>query len=256
MKRPTICALVLSFLIGTCPTLTDGSAFVVSAQTALQYVCPMHADVRSRKPGKCPRCGMSLRKVTSSDGSAPPDRAVKSDLDGLSFQIPDAPVYNQDGKALRLYTDLVKGKTVAINFIFTTCTTVCPPLTATFRKVQQEMGDRMGKDVVLISISVDPITDVPERLKSFSAKFHAGPGWSFITGNKQDIDGLLRSLGAFVSDKNDHTPMVLVGNDPAHYWTRSYGLAKPLTIVDIINEAARKPGVPGKRAIEAPPREL
>src|SRR6185295_9494228 len=87
-----------------------------------------------------------------------------------SLRIPDTVVYDQDGKKLHFYTDLVKGKTVAINFIFTTCATICPPLTATFRKVQQELGGRKGSDVQLISISVDPVTDVPERLKAFSAK--------------------------------------------------------------------------------------
>src|SRR5205085_7081034 len=135
-------------------------------------------------------------------------------------QIPDVPVYDQNGRRLRFYSDLVKGKTVAINFIFTTCTTICPPLTATFRKVQQELGDRVGGDVQLISVSVDPATDIPERLKDYSDKFHAGPGWTFVTGDRQEISLLLKALGANSGDKNNHSPMVLVGNDRAAYWTR------------------------------------
>jgi cytochrome oxidase Cu insertion factor (SCO1/SenC/PrrC family) len=155
-------------------------------------------------------------------------------------QIPDTVVYDQDGKPLRFYSDLVKGKTVAINFIFTTCTTICPPLTATFRKVQQELGDRVGRDVQLISISVDPATDIPERLKAYSAKFKAGPGWTFITGSKPEIVLLLKALGANTGDKNDHSPMVLVGNDRAAYWTRTYGLAPASTLVNVIADAATK----------------
>jgi protein SCO1/2 len=94
----------------------------------------------------------------------------------------------------------------------------------------------------LISISVDPATDVPERLKAFAGKFKAGPGWTFVTGSKPDVDLLLKALGAAVSDKNDHTPMVLVGNEPAGYWTRSYGLAPPAVLVKVITDAASKGG--------------
>ncbi len=224
------------------------SSFALAGQETKQkqevvYTCVMDPDVRSKTPGTCPKCGMTLR-VASNEAAKP--AAPPTEKDGakggssVAMQIPDTVVYNQDGKKLNFYTDLVKGKTVAINFIFTTCTTICPPLTATFRKVQQDLGERVGKDVELISISVDPATDVPERLKAFAAKFKVGPGWQFITGNKPDIDNLLAALGAGVSDKNDHTPMILVGNDGAGYWTRTYGLSSPGTIVKVIGEASEK----------------
>ncbi len=158
-------------------------------------------------------------------------------------------------RKLDFYRDLVKGKTVAINFIFTTCTTVCPPLSATFRRVQQELGARVGGEVNLISVSVDPTTDTPERLKSFAGKFKAGPGWTFVTGGKPEIDALLRALGAGVSDKNDHTPMILVGNDAAGSWTRTYGLAPPSTIVKVINEASAAKGIGAAAATGGPPDE-
>lgn len=155
-----------------------------------------------------------------------------------SPRIPDTAVYDQHGKRLSFYTDLIKGKTVAINFIFTTCTTICPPLTAIFRKLQQDLGERMGIEVRLISVSVDPATDTPERLRDFAAKFKAGPGWTFVTGNKAEIDSLLQALGAAAGDKNDHPPMILVGNDVTGYWTRTYGLSSPATLVKVITEAA------------------
>jgi len=157
-----------------------------------------------------------------------------------SLRIPDTAVYDQNGKRLNFYTDLVKGKTVAINFIFTTCTTICPPLTAMFRKLQQDLGQRIGLEVRLISVSVDPATDTPERLHDFAAKFKAGPGWTFVTGNKAEIDSLLQALGAAAGDKNDHTPMILVGNDATGYWTRTYGLTPPATLVKVITEAANR----------------
>jgi len=148
-------------------------------------------------------------------------------------RIPDVPVLDQNGKHLNFYTDLVKGKVVAINFIFTTCTTICPPLTATFRRVQQELSSQ-SVPAKLISVSVDPVIDTPERLRDFAAKFKADPDWTFVTGEKSDIDTLLRALGVAVADKNDHTPMVLVGNDLSGSWTRTYGLSSPSALVKVI----------------------
>jgi cytochrome oxidase Cu insertion factor (SCO1/SenC/PrrC family) len=159
--------------------------------------------------------------------------------DTSSLRIPDIVVYDQNGKRLNFYSDLIKGKTVAINFIFTTCTTICPPLTATFRRVQQDLATS-APEAKLISISVDPSTDTPQRLNDFAGKFKAGPGWAFVTGDTADIASLLRALGAAVADKNDHTPMILIGNDVAGYWTRAYGLSSPTALVKTIAEAARR----------------
>ena len=148
--------------------------------------------------------------------------------------IPDVKVRDQHGNTLNFYTDLIKDKTVAINFIFTNCTTICPPLAATFARLQKEMGDRVGKDVHLISISVDPVTDTPERLKAWGAKFKAGPGWTFVTGEKQEMDKLLNALGAAVSRREDHTPATIIGNDSKGVWTRTYGLAKIPQLMGVI----------------------
>lgn len=215
---------------------------------AVTYECPMHPEVTSKRRGKCPKCGMTLRaksKTAPSDATAAAPSTTEKPAENIptGLRIPtDVTVQDQNGRKLNFYTDLVKGKTVIINFIFTTCTTICPPLTATFRKVQQELGEHVGRDVHMISISVDPTIDVPERLKEFSAQFKAGPGWTFVTGSRPEIDSLLKALGAAVADKNDHTPMILVGNDAANYWTRTYGLAPASTLVKIVGEAMSKNG--------------
>jgi len=216
------------------------------------YSCPMHPEVTAKSKGKkCPKCGMALRPVDQKKSSAAdavashepatptaPAEMTKASLSDQTpkLNIPDIELLDQNGRKIHFYTDLVKGQTVAINFIFTTCTTICPPLGATFARVQKELGDKVGRDIRLISISVDPATDTPERLKAWGAKFHAGDGWTFVTGNKPDVDELLRALGASSARREDHSPTVLVGNDASGNWTRTYGLAKASQLVQIIND--------------------
>ena len=176
----------------------------------------------------------SKSSAQSSCCHPPASAASEANAKRAKMEIPDVAVLDQDGNKLHFYTDLIKDKTVAINFIFTNCTTICPPLAATFQRLQKEMGEKIGKDVHLISISVDPVTDTPERLKAWGAKFKAGPGWTFVTGEKQEMDKLLNALGAAVSKREDHTPAMIIGNDAKGVWTRTYGLAKTGQIVGLI----------------------
>lgn len=137
--------------------------------------------------------------------------------------VPDVAVVDQDGRRLNFYSDLVRGRTVAIDFIYTSCTTICPMLTAHFRMVQQELAARVGKDVALISISIDPVTDTPAKLKAFAAPFEPGPGWTFVTGARPDIAKLLDKLGQPFGNPADHAPVVLVRNDKVGGWTNVDG---------------------------------
>ena len=195
------------------------------------YSCPMHPDVKSKSKGRCPKCGMDLRLVKHEP------RTIAHEVGDTKMNIPDVELLDQNGRKIHFYTDLVKGQTVVINFIFTTCTTICPPLGATFARVQKELGDKVGRDVRFISISVDPATDTPERLKAWGAKFHAADGWTFVTGNKPEVDKLLNALGASTARREDHSPTILIGNDAYGTWTRTYGLANTSRLVQIINDA-------------------
>ena len=212
----------------------------VAAQTAKRYACPMHPDVTSSKPGKCHKCKMALRLTRAKPEKPTPPEPKPTEPGAVSSpRLPDVIVQDQNGKSVNFYTDLVKGKVVAVNFVFTTCTAICPSLTATFRRVQQQLTEQKVP-AQLISVSVDPSTDTPERLQEFATKFKAEPGWTFVTGNTSDIDSILKGFGVSVANKNDHTPMVLIGNDEAGYWTRAYGLSSPTALVKLIADAANR----------------
>ena len=155
--------------------------------------------------------------------------------------IPDVPVLDQDGHNLSFYRDLVRGRTVAIDFVFTQCSTFCRPVTANLRSVQEQLGDRIGKDIVLISVSVDPLNDTPASLKAYAAEFGAGPGWSFVTGDKPQIDRLLTAFGVGTHGPEDHSSLTLIGNDKTGTWTWTDSLASPETIAAALLQAAGPP---------------
>lgn len=152
------------------------------------------------------------------------------------MKIPHVPVIDQDGRELDFYQDLVVGKVVVMNFVFTTCTTVCPPMGANFGKLQKLLGERAGRDVHLISVSIDPATDTPERMRAWGAKFGAGPGWTLVTGSKTDLTRLLKDLEVFSPDTNAHSPTVLIGDDSHGRWTRANGLTPPAKLAEILDE--------------------
>jgi cytochrome oxidase Cu insertion factor (SCO1/SenC/PrrC family) len=153
-----------------------------------------------------------------------------------TLNIPDTVVVDQSGASRHFYSDLVKDRVVVMNFIFTTCTTICPTMGATFARVQRLLGDR---NVSLISISVDPSTDTPQRLDAWSKKLDARHGWTLVTGEKPDIDRLLKSLGVFTPSRDTHTPTVLIGNARTGRWQRASGFATPATIVSLIDKVSQ-----------------
>lgn len=148
----------------------------------------------------------------------------------------DVELINQDGEKMRFYNDVLKNKVVIINAFFSTCTSVCPPMNRNLEKIQDALGDRLGKDVFLVSISVDPENDTPTRLKEYSRRFHARPGWNFLTGKKENVDWALYKLGQYVETKGDHSTIIIIGNEPKGLWKKAIGLAKSEELIRIVED--------------------
>jgi protein SCO1/2 len=149
----------------------------------------------------------------------------------------DVELINQDGQKMRFYSDVLKDKVVIINTFFTTCTGVCPPMNRTLERMQEALGDRLGKDAFLVSMSIDPETDTPVRLKEYSRKFHARPGWIFLTGKKENVDWALYRLGQYAETKDVHTTIIIIGNEPKGLWKKAFGLAKADELMKIVEDA-------------------
>ena len=160
-----------------------------------------------------------------------------------SLAIRDALVQTHDGRTVRFHSDLVKGRVVAINFLFTSCTTVCPVMGVRFAQLRKLL---VGKDVTLISVSIDPTNDTPERLAAWAKRIGAKPGWTLVTGPKPEISALLASLGASAADPAAHTPLVLIGDERRGSWRRVDGLADSKKLAKIVEETLKE----SARAVE------
>ena len=155
-----------------------------------------------------------------------------------AVELHDRTLISQDGEALRFATDVIGDYIVVMDFVYTTCTTVCPVLSAVFGQVQEDLGDTLGREVRLVSVSVDPGRDTPERLKAYSERHGAKPGWFWMTGDKPSVDEVLKGLGAYTPDFEDHPSMVLVGDARSGQWTRFFGFPSPAQLSAAVDELA------------------
>jgi protein SCO1 len=188
-------------------------------------------------------------------------------LDGSRWganYFPNVELIDQDGNKVHFYDDLIKGKLVAIDMIYTHCTDACPLETARLVQVQKILGDRVGKDIFFYSITIDPKRDTPEVLKAYAEKFHVGPGWRFLTGKREDIELLSKKLGLYSdpdpSNRDGHAPVVLLGNEPLAQWMRQSATDNPrflsLQIGQLLDNFRNSSAMPKRSYAEAKPFEL
>lgn len=154
----------------------------------------------------------------------------------------DLELIDQNGRPAKFQSDVIGDRIVVMNFIYTSCTTVCPVNSAIFGQVQRRLGPRLGTEVFLVSLSVDPVTDRPTRLRAYAKKHRAQRGWIWLTGEKLTVDKVLDGLGAYTPNYEDHPSMVLVGDARTGEWARFFGFASPDQIMAKVEGllAARK----------------
>jgi protein SCO1/2 len=148
----------------------------------------------------------------------------------VSYDIPDLTMVDMNGRKVSLRSELDTGGPVVVNFIFTSCTAICPVMSVTFAQVQRALG-RDAERPRMVSISIDPEYDTPARLKEYAARHDAGPDWHMLTGSKEAILTVARAFGAWRGDKMNHTPSTYMRAGPDKSWLRLDGFASPAEIV-------------------------
>jgi protein SCO1/2 len=163
--------------------------------------------------------GWSSRRIAGTDELVAMIDAAQKTRGGRNY-FTDTTLVDQDGRRLRFYTDLIKGKVVVIHPFFTSCTGSCLMMTSTLTKLQDRLGDRLGKEVVLLSLTVDPATDQEERLAEHARKLKTQPGWHLLTGEKKDLEAVGRRLGQYVENREAHSTVLIVGNEASGLWLK------------------------------------
>jgi cytochrome oxidase Cu insertion factor (SCO1/SenC/PrrC family) len=137
----------------------------------------------------------------------------------VALPVPDIEVVNQNGRHVRFNSQVVEGRIAIVTGFFTSCSSMCPITQEKLSQVARLLGPRLGKDVVIVSVSVDAENDTPARMKDWAEKFHTGPGWTLLSGNRAEVDTLLKSLGLFVELRQRHQSALMIGS-AATGWVR------------------------------------
>jgi len=149
-----------------------------------------------------------------------------------SYTMPDVTLVNQDGKKVRFKALVESDKPVIVDFIYATCTTICPVLSVSYTNLQNKLKDSPQKPR-LISITIDPENDTPKIMKDYLKRYNAKPGWDFFTGSRGDIDKVMRAFNAYIPDKMSHYPLNLIRSPKDGSWVRLFGI---LSSREFVNE--------------------
>lgn len=229
VKRPTPTRLILAhsvvaLMLSSTALAQDGADHASSPEKQPQTV-----SMKTEDHSAAPEHSKSKQENTASTSS----KGASENRWGKNY-FPNTLLTNQHGEQVRFFDDLVKGKVVAINFIFTSCKDSCPLETTRLRKVQEILGDRVGKDIFFYSITIDPARDTPEVLKAYTERYKIGPGWSFLTGDEQEIIELRKKLGLYLEEiqnnkdnPDDHNLSLILGNQATGRWMKRSPFENP-----------------------------
>ena len=174
-----------------------------------------------------------------------PDRPASMNPTPRAQGLPNTLLQTHDGRQVRFYDDLIRGKVVAINMMYTRCENTCPIGTRNLLQVQELLGDRAGRDVFMYSITLKPDEDDQHALREYAERHSIGRGWTFLTGTVGDIRDLRYRLGFFDpdpladDDRNTHTAVLRIGNDAYQRWTMAPVMAEPDQILATVNHVDR-----------------
>jgi protein SCO1 len=193
--------------------------------------------------------GVAAAAFATRRPAAPPESRAEG------YGVPDVALLTHEGRSVRFYTDLVRGRIVFINMMYAQCTDRCPPMTQNLKQLHALLGERAGRDIFLYSISLQPEFDRPQDLRAYMKQQGADlPGWTFLTGAKAEVEKLRWALGfydrdpALDSDITQHTGLLRIGNDALDRWSMTPALLRPERLLEtlrgvdpVYREAGRKP---------------
>jgi protein SCO1 len=154
----------------------------------------------------------------------------------------DIVLTDQNGHRVRLYEDVMKDRTIVMNSFFASCKGSCPIMTQTYTSLQDRFADHVGKDLMLVSITVDPKNDTPLRLAEYARKAKAKKGWILLTGTPDEVTRALKKIGQYSETPESHLNVMIVGNDKTGLWKKAFALAKPEEIAKIVDSVLNDPG--------------
>jgi len=187
--------------------------------------------------------GLSMipASATGASAVADADRAQQQAREAARLRyFPNLTLHTQDDKKVRFYDDLIKDKVVTINFFYAKCDDACPVVTSNLVKVQELLGDQVGRQVFMYSFSLKPVEDTPRALKEYAKMHGVKPGWTFLTGKPEDLELLRRKLGFTTpdlkadKDVTNHIGNIRYGNEPLMLWGATPGMARPEWIAESI----------------------
>jgi len=143
---------------------------------------------------------------------------------------------------MRLYSDVMKDKVVVINSFFASCNASCPAMSKSLAALQSRFADRLGRDLVLVSITVDPEHDTPAKLRAYAQRWQARRGWYFLTGSKANVDAALKKLGQYVEEPSAHMNIIVIGNERTGLWKKAFGLAPSDELAKVVESVLNDRG--------------
>jgi len=229
-------------LVSACAT--DSSTMAAHNHAALQEHAAM--DNKNMEDGKMDHgamAGMDHEHVNMSAGEHAKHTGMMKDakrhkytVSQEAYKLPELDLVRMDGEEVDLSKEVAGDKPVVLNFIFTTCTTICPVLSATMAEFQDKLGDK-AQDLKMISISIDPENDSTSALRAYAKKFDAGPQWQFYTGSLTQSENAQKAFDAFRGGKMNHIPLTFIKVPHHDKWTRIDGFTGASELLELYEES-------------------